>query len=862
MEKKMVSVLLIVSFLCYFDGFLLLRGSDEMLRQFEKARTRFTNGQYIDARNRLERLTSIIHEKELERRELLGHCFLLLGAIYEKEEKKQLAEENYTKARDMYEIRTVEGVKLQELPLYRRVILGESPNTGGLIEKSGKAKVRKKRKFPWLLVLGGVAVTAVVVILLISKKKKTKEYTLTVNRGEGVEGSPSSGAYTYAEDSRVDYNYSPSAGYGSLKVQLDGADVSLTGSFVVSGDHTLTAAASLNQVSFKTDTDHIQIDEGGEASFFVRLTAQPSSVVSATINMVAGSDTDIRLTVPDSLIFDHVNYASFQVVTLAAAVDGDELSGEAVVRISAPGLPDKEVTVTEQDQSLFRFETDKSRVEVPEGGNGQFQVWLSERPSIEITATVVRAAGGDTDITVLSGASLTFTPDNWHVRRTVVLHAEEDPDALDSEAKFRINSEQLQVMEVTAVEVDNEKQKFILEPKFLTVKEGDQATFGIRLSADPGGNLAVSVTPVEGGDPDISVLSGGSPVFSSANWQEYQFVTVGAAEDADILNGNATLRISAPDASPNVSDESIPVSEEDNDPLEIEIDTPTVTVVEGGDPASFQVKLSAEPGANVTLLVERESGDSDISVTGGNPLVFNTGNWDDYQTVTLSAARDDDTSEGSAVILIRGDEVDEPKRVTAVEQDTGPGERPDVDIKTPGAGGTVADDVYIHVKAYDDIELEKIELYVDNALITQSTASGSTTGDLKYTWSTRDVVVGPHAIRAVAYDKGGQQDEKTITVTVEDSHPTVFFDPEPASPLTGTVSIGVGAQDYRGVERLTLRIGGAFVDIWEAGGGTDVAWTFELDTTAYANGQHQLLAIALDTGGRESFTEVTVTINN
>ncbi len=850
MAKKIISIALIVSFLCYFDGLLFSRASDEVMRQFEKARARFVNGQYVDARNRLERLTAIIHEKGLDRENVLGKCFLLLGAIYEKEEKKQMAEENYAKARDIYDVRTVEGVNLEDLLIYRRVVKGEIPDTAGLIEKDGKLRVRKKRKFPWLLVLGGVAVTAVVVILLTKKKKEEiNEFSITVNRGEGVEGNPSSGTYTYAEGTRVDYAYSAEAGYGGLQVKLDGSDVTPTGSFVVSGDHSLTAAASVNQVGFETNTNNVQIDEGGTAFFDVRLTAQPQTGVQATVARVSG-DTDISVTGGTSLTFTDGNWASYQRVTLAAGLDSDTDNGSAVVRISAAGLANKDITVTENDQNTLGFETDVNQVSVAEGGTGQFRVRLSAQPSADVSATVSRESG-DTDITVTSGASLTFTPANWSDYQTVTLSAAEDTDALNGQAVLRISADALQTRGVTAVEVDNDTLQFITDTESLTVNEGSQTTFRLKLSAAPSGDLSVSVARASG-DPDISVQGSSTLVFSSANWDNYQMVTVAAAEDADTSDGQAVVRVSAS----GVPDKDITVDEVDNDSLSIVTDTDSVTVLEAAT-ASFQVKLSAQPTSNVTLSVARRSGDTDISVTGGGTLVFTSVNWDDYQAVTLTAARDDDGANGQAVIRVQGDGVSS-KDVTAVESDTGLGNPPTVSINSPGAGDTVEDDVNITAVAGDDFGIQKVEFYIDNVF-----AAEDTTYPYMYTWSTQNVAVGDHQIRAVAYDWGDQTDEESITVTVGDSLPTVSFNSVPASPLSGTVSITVGAQDYRGVQTIQFYVGGTLVQTWDSGPDTDVGWSFDLDTTAYTNGDYTLSVVATDTGGQDSAAaESTVTITN
>ncbi|QYC45671.1 Exoglucanase B precursor [Nonomuraea coxensis DSM 45129] len=77
----------------------------------------------------------------------------------------------------------------------------------------------------------------------------------------------------------------------------------------------------------------------------------------------------------------------------------------------------------------------------------------------------------------------------------------------------------------------------------------------------------------------------------------------------------------------------------------------TLSVAEGGS-ASFGVKLSQAPSANVTVSVARASGDADITVSAGASLTFTPSNWNTAQNVTLAAAQDSDTTSGTAVIRV------------------------------------------------------------------------------------------------------------------------------------------------------------------------------------------------------------------
>lgn len=69
-------------------------------------------------------------------------------------------------------------------------------------------------------------------------------YSLTVTVGEGVDGTPVSGAYTYNDGDTVNYTFSLLTGYWGLTVTVDGSGAGAEGSLVMDSDHTLEAAAN------------------------------------------------------------------------------------------------------------------------------------------------------------------------------------------------------------------------------------------------------------------------------------------------------------------------------------------------------------------------------------------------------------------------------------------------------------------------------------------------------------------------------------------------------------------------------------------------------------------------------------------
>ena len=146
------------------------------------------------------------------------------------------------------------------------------------------------------------------------------------------------------------------------------------------------------------------------------------------------------------------------------------------------------------------------------------------------------------------------------------------------------------------------------------------------------------------------------------------FITVIAQEDAGVDDGLNTLVFvpewtafdSNNDGTANVTfttNGRVTIEEEDNDSLGVEVSERALTVREGDTVGeTYTVNLESEPSHPVTITVAVTSEvNADINVaaadTGGSlPLVFTADNWDEKQTVRVTAANDSNTLGGSATI--------------------------------------------------------------------------------------------------------------------------------------------------------------------------------------------------------------------
>ncbi|MFJ5032634.1 glycoside hydrolase family 48 protein [Streptomyces sp. NPDC088560] len=80
--------------------------------------------------------------------------------------------------------------------------------------------------------------------------------------------------------------------------------------------------------------------------------------------------------------------------------------------------------------------------------------------------------------------------------------------------------------------------------------------------------------------------------------------------------------------------------------------SPSQLGVQQGTSGTFGVKLSTQPGTDVTVSVARTGGNTGLSVSAGSSLTFTPSNWDTAQPVTVSA---DSSGTGSATFTASAD---------------------------------------------------------------------------------------------------------------------------------------------------------------------------------------------------------------
>ncbi|NOY45879.1 MAG: hypothetical protein GXP50_10595 [Deltaproteobacteria bacterium] len=234
-----------------------------------------------------------------------------------------------------------------------------------------------------------------------------------------------------------------------------------------------------------TDREDVSVPEGGTVSFGVRLSAPvPEDVGTLTLTVGPdGGDPDITVVQGGSLVFDAENWSEYQTVTLAAAEDDDAENGQAAILLSSdsPLVEARTLPAREADNDLQQFVLSTTALTVPEGGTASFTVRLTSRPGEAVSVSVIRVFG-DTDVTVASGATLSFTPDDWDREKTVVLRAaEDDGDVANGVATVRVSDAggRIAGVDVQATEADNDDVELIVTPRELCVERGRTAKLSV-----------------------------------------------------------------------------------------------------------------------------------------------------------------------------------------------------------------------------------------------------------------------------------------------------------------------------------------------------------------------------------------------
>ena len=203
------------------------------------------------------------------------------------------------------------------------------------------------------------------------------------------------------------------------------------------------------------------------------------------------------------------------------------------------------------------------------------------------------------------------------------------------------------------LEVTRARAPGLVAPGSLGVAEGGSGTYTVALAAAPSGPVAVSVAKVAGGSPDVGV-SPPSLAFTAANWDTPQTVTVSAAEDdGDTAADAAVVRHVASGGGYGAVSADLAVSVAENDAPGLVLGAGASLSVPEGGAGAYTVALATQPAGPVAVSVAKAPGGSPDVAVSPSVLAFTALDWRSAQTVTVTAAEDDDAVADTATVRHR-----------------------------------------------------------------------------------------------------------------------------------------------------------------------------------------------------------------
>ncbi|MYG67904.1 MAG: hypothetical protein F4206_14435, partial [Gammaproteobacteria bacterium] len=187
----------------------------------------------------------------------------------------------------------------------------------------------------------------------------------------------------------------------------------------------------------------------------------------------------------------------------------------------------------------------------------------------------------------------------------------------------------------------------VVTPGALTMAEEETASYTVRLNSRPTNAVTVNIAGHAGTD---LTLDKKSLTFGTTDWDEPQTVTVFAGRDDDNEEDTATLvHVASGGGYGSVATANVTVTVTESDRPGLMVTPAALAVPEGGE-ASYTVSLATQPTDTVAVHIVGHGG-TDLTLDR-ETLTFGTTDWNDPQTVTVSAGQDDDSSDDTVTLAL------------------------------------------------------------------------------------------------------------------------------------------------------------------------------------------------------------------
>ena len=453
---------------------------------------------------------------------------------------------------------------------------------------------------------------------------------------------------------------------------------------VTDDDAAPNAALSLNPASVS--------ENGGASAVSATLTHPSSEPTTVTVTAVSGSYT---VGSDATIVIAAGSTAAATDTAAITAVDNTKDEPDRTATVTAT-LGNSQGTGTVSGATLTLTDDDAApgvtlsvaSSSIPEnGGSTTVSATLTHPSSAATTITVtpttgvyaigrraqtingIPVIGPDSTIVIAAGQTANATD------TAAIAAVDNDVDAADNavtvtgtaaNAQATAESETMTVTGASLTITDDDTAGFVVSPststtsRLRTTESGGTATFEVKLSSEPTGDVVLGVVS---SDTTEGTVSASSLTFTATTWNTAQTVTVTGVDDAPAnpadgdRNYTVTLTVNMPSTVDPKYDalSSSPVTvyavNADNE-HGLDVSEVTGQATEAGGQATFTVALMTRPSAAVTVSVS--SRDASEGAASPSSLTFAATAWNTAQTVTVTGA-DDAIDDGEVTWDVRLD---------------------------------------------------------------------------------------------------------------------------------------------------------------------------------------------------------------
>ena len=178
---------------------------------------------------------------------------------------------------------------------------------------------------------------------------------------------------------------------------------------------------------------------------------------------------------------------------------------------------------------------------------------------------------------------------------------------------------------------------------------------------------------------------------------------------------------------------------------------------------------------------------------------------------------------------------------------------PSVSIITPEDDSLVGGSVHVTVSSSDNYGISYVKFFIDNLHLKTDYNS-----PYEYNWDATSYEEGSHTIKAQSIDIVGNHDTDIISVTVDNTVPSVSItNPDDSAEVSGDVLITASASDSSGIDCVKF-----FIDTSHKSTDDNSPYEYLWNSESVNDGTHTIKAKAYDNAGNDNSHTITITVDN